>query len=59
MTARQLKRKFDIAYFICKEFTNMKPLCELQERGVDIGTGYKNNQACGTFIEYIAQEQRE
>ena len=62
-TACQLKKKFDIAYFICKErmpLENMKPLCELQERaGVDMGTGYKNNQACATFVEYIAQEQRE
>ena len=41
-TACQLKRKFDIACFICKEhmpFTKMKPLCGLQERaGVDMVT---------------------
>lgn len=41
-------------------FTKMKPLCELQERhGVALGQGYKNNQACMTFAEYIAVEQRQ
>ena len=36
----------------------MAPLCELQaKRGVELGTGYKNNQACTVFIEYIAEEQ--
>lgn len=57
-----LQRKFDLAYFICKEnlaFTKMAPLCELQAKhGIDLGTGYKNNQACTMFIEYIAEEQR-
>ena len=56
-----LKRKFDIAYFIAKEklsFTKMKPLCDLQERhGVNLGTGYKNDDACATFVSYIAKEQ--
>ena len=55
-----VKRKFDIAFVIAKEhlpFMKMKPLCELQERhGVDLGQGYKNNQACTTFVEYIALE---
>ncbi len=27
--------------------------------GVDLGTGYKNNQACATFVHYIAKEQRD
>ena len=37
----------------------MAPLCELQARhGVQLRTGYKNNQACSVFIEYIAKEQR-
>ena len=56
------KRKFDVAYMICKQnmaFSKMAPLCELLERhGVDLGTGYKNQKACATFVDYISQEQR-
>ena len=59
----KLKRKFEIAYFISKEnlsFTKMGPLCELMERqGTDLGQGYKNNQACSVFIDYIAKEQQQ
>ena len=58
-----LKRKFEIAYLICKEnlaFTKMAPLCQLEIcHGVDLGQGYKNDQACATFVEYIAREQRD
>ena len=37
----------------------MAPLCELQAKhGVELETGYKNNQAYVMFIEYIANEQR-
>ena len=40
-------------------FTKMKPICELMERhGVDLGEGYKNNQACACFTSYIALEER-
>ena len=57
------KRKFDIAYMIVKEkmaFTKMQPLCNLEERhGIKLGSGYKNDQACATFVEYIALEQKE
>ena len=39
--------------------TKMKPICELEERyGVDLGQGYKNNQACASFIEFIALDQQ-
>ena len=59
----KLKRKFEIAYLICKEgmaFTKMAPLCALEEKhGVDLGIGYKNNQACATFVDFIAQSMRE
>ena len=59
----KVKRKFDIAYLIAKEnlaFNKMGPLCELEERhGVDLGQGYKNDQACATFVDYIAKEQQE
>ena len=57
------KRKFDIAYVIAKNnlaFQKMGPLCELEERhGVDLGQGYKNNQACAEFIDFIALEQQQ
>ena len=51
--ASQLKSKFGMTFIIAKEhfsFTKIKPLCEL-------GQGYKNNQACATFVKYIALEQ--
>ena len=51
--ALKVKRKFDIAYLIAKHnlaFTKVGPLCELEERhGVDLGQGYKNDQACATL----------
>ena len=57
----KLLRKFDIAYMIAKEkmaFTKMKSVCDLEERhGVSLGTGYKNDHACATFIEFFAKEQ--
>ncbi len=41
-------------------FTKMKPICELEERhGVSLGAGYKNDHACATFVQFIAQEQQE
>ena len=62
-TERKLRRKFEVAYLLCKEglaFTKMAAVCELEEKhGVDLGAGYKNNQACATFVGYIAQSQRE
>ena len=40
-------------------FTKMKPICELEERhGVDLGAEYKNDDACATFISFIANEQQ-
>ena len=61
-SAEQVKRKFDIAFVIAKEnmaYTKMKPICELEEcHGINLGQSYKNNQACATFIEYIALERR-
>jgi hypothetical protein len=62
-TLATVKRKFDIAYFIPKEglpFTNMDPLCQLEERhDVNLGTGYKNNQACTQFVEFIAKLKQQ
>ena len=41
-------------------FAKMKSICELQERhGVMLGTGYKNDKACATFVEFTAKEQQE
>ena len=38
----------------------MAPLCQLEERhGVNLGAGYKNNQACAQFIEYIAKVEQQ
>ena len=40
-------------------FTKMASVCELEERhGAKLGAGYKNYQACATFIEFIAHEQQ-
>lgn len=40
-------------------FSKMAPLCELLERhGVNLGSGYKNQKACVTFVDYISQEQQ-
>ena len=62
-TEARMKKKFDLTYFLCKEnlaFKKMSSLCELEERhDVDLGSGYKNNQACTTFLEYIDQDFRE
>lgn len=59
----KLKKKFDIAYWICKEnlpFNKMASLCEMETRHeVDLGSGYKNDQACAMFVRYIAKEQRD
>ena len=40
-------------------FTKMQPHCNLEERhGVKLGSGYKNDKACATFVEYIGLEQK-
>ena len=58
-----LVKKFEIAYLICKKsmaFLKMGPLCQLEEKhGVDLGSGYKNNQACAVFVQYITQAMKE
>lgn len=62
VTREGICRKFDIAYMLAKgklAFTKMPSICELEQRhGVNLGMGYKNNQACGTFIEFIARDQQ-
>lgn len=53
MDDETLKRKFEVAFTIAKinmSMTKIKPICELEERhGVDLGQGYKNNQAFATI----------
>ena len=55
----KVKRKFDIAYWLVKEnlaFSKMASFCDMEVRhGVDLGSGYKNNQACSTFVHYYSQ----
>ena len=62
-TVSNIKRKFEIAYFISKQhlpFTEMGPICSLEEKHlVHLGTGYKNDKACAVFVKFIAQERRE
>ena len=61
-TIERTKRKFDIAYTIVKEnlaFTKMKSISKLEEQhGVNLEDGYKNDQACSTFVKFIACEQQ-
>ena len=51
-TASKMKRKFEIAYMLCKEglaFTKMEAVCELEEKhGVNLGTGYMC-YVCGVY----------
>ena len=36
----------------------MGSLCALEEKhGVDLGSGYKNDKACATFVHFIAKDQ--
>ena len=40
-------------------FTKMGALRKLEERhGVDLGQGCKNDKACASFVDYIADEQQ-
>ena len=59
----QLKRKFDIAYFLAKEKLSYRKypcLCELEARhGVSIGTSYTNEIGGKTFSHNIAESQRQ
>ncbi len=41
-------------------FRKMASICELEERhGVNLGQGYKNDQACSAFIDFIASDQQQ
>ena len=59
----QLRRKFDIAYFLAKEkfsFRKYPRLCELEAcHGVSIGSSYTNEIVGKTFTHYAAESQRQ
>ena len=59
VSSEKMKKKFKVAFMITKNnmaVVKMKPIYELEERhGVDLGQG---NQACASFIEFIALDQR-
>ena len=41
-------------------FTKMAPLCQLEERhGINLGAGYKKNQASAQFVEFIAKIEQQ
>ena len=62
-TKERLVKNFEIAFFLAKEklpFTKFLPLCEMEVRhGVQIGSGYKNDHACTSFVNFIALNQLE
>ena len=56
----QLKKKFEIAYFVCKEelpVSKYEKIIQLEEKlhGVDIGFAYATRKYCGIFIDYIGE----
>ena len=57
------QRKFDITYLLCKEhiaFAKFESFCRLEEQhGVHLGTGGKNQVACATYADYIADSLKE
>lgn len=54
------KTKFETAYFIAKEEMSLSKypqILNLEEKhGVDIGTAYRNNNSCTSFINYIGKQ---
>ena len=59
----KLKEKFNIAYFLCKEylaFAKMQAVCQLQEaHGFDLSIGYKNEFTHATLGHYIGLSLKE
>ena len=58
--AEQVKKKFEVAYFVAKEETTFKKyqaILKLEEmHGVDIGQAYRNDVNCAEFIDYISKD---
>ena len=54
------KTKFETAYFVAKEempLLKYPQILKLEEKhGVDIGTAYRNNKSCTTFVNSIGEE---
>ena len=59
-TAEQVKKKFEVAYFVAKEevaFKKYPAIVKLEElHGVDIGQSYRNDVNCAEFIDYISKD---
>ena len=58
-TAEQVKKKFEIAYFVAKEeitFKKYPTILKLEEmHGVDIGQSYQNDVNCAECIDYMSK----
>ena len=58
----QLRKKFDIAFFLAQEklsFRKYPRLCELESRhGVEVGSSYTNEVSARIFTGYIAESKR-
>ena len=51
VTEQRLKKKLNIAYFICKErLAFSKNWSTVGITGVDVGFNYTNRQSCTTFV---------
>ena len=54
------KTKFETAYFVAKEempLLKYPQILKLEEKhGVDIGTAYRSNKSCTTFVNSIGEE---
>ena len=58
--AEAMKTKFETAYFVAKEempLLKYPQILKLEEKhGVDIGTAYRSNKSCTTFVNSIGDE---
>lgn len=54
------KKKFEVAYFVAKHnmpLSSYADILDLEEKHkVDVKGAYKNDKACGTFIEYMGDD---
>ena len=61
-TTEQVKKKFEVAYFVAKEemaFKKYPSILKLEEmHGVDIGNAYRNDISCGDFVDYVGKGMR-
>ena len=61
-TTEQVKKKFEVAYFVAKEemaFKKYPSILKLEEmHGVEIGNAYRNDISCGDFVDYVGKGMR-